>query len=128
MTAKRITWRIGKERWRLQHISYSAWCDLARQRGWSGEDGNDGLRDYCEPEDAALVKHYPSLNIAIAAAMNIFQQSPDDSAFGAILVDYQTLQPAQDDQGKLVRRCPPDWITEKVYEITSDGDVLECAA
>jgi hypothetical protein len=33
------------------------------------------LREYCEPEDAALVKDYPSLNVAIAAANNIFKES-----------------------------------------------------
>lgn len=118
--------KIGDERWRLEHISYKNWCDVARKRGWGGEEGNDGLREYCEPEEAATIKFFGSLALAKSAALKIFKDAPDDSAFGAILIEYQVLTAAHDDRGTSVRGCPPEWDCEKVYEITSDGDMQEC--
>lgn len=120
--------RIGAERWRLEHISYSAWCDLARSRGWNGENDADGLREHCEPEEAATIRLFGSLQDAKAAAMAIFGDTrTNDSAFGAIIIDHQVLEAAHDDRGNLVRGCKPEWETDLVYEITSDGDVLESA-
>ena len=109
--------KIGAERWRLDHISFKAWCALARKRGWNGEDDADGLREYCEPDEAATITFHASLDAAKAAALAIFAAAPDDSAFGAILIDYQVLEEAHDG---------PEWETQRAYEITSDGDMLEC--
>lgn len=118
--------QIGAERWTAEHISYKRWCDMARARGWTGEDGNDGLREFCEPEEAATVTMHPSLDTAKAWAIETFKTAPDDSAFGAILIEHQTLEAAHDDSGNLVRGCPPSWEADTAYEVTSDGDCREC--
>lgn len=34
--------KIINERWRLEHISYRRWCEMARAEGWKGEDDADG--------------------------------------------------------------------------------------
>jgi hypothetical protein len=118
--------RIGDERWRVEHISYKAWCALARKYGWNGEDDADGLRAYCEPSEAAAHTVWASLADAKAAALATFAAAPDDSAFGAILIEHQVLEAATDDSGNLVRGCRPEWEACKVYEVTSDGDMQEC--
>jgi hypothetical protein len=117
--------KIGAERWRVEHISYKAWCDMARRRGWNGEDDADGLRAHCEPEEAATISFHTSLDGAKVAALTIFAAAPDDSAFGAILVEHQVLEEAHDDRGELVRGCKPEWETQRIYEITSDGDCID---
>jgi hypothetical protein len=113
------------ERWRLEHISYKRWCEMATARGWKGEDDSDGLRAHCEPEEAATHSLHTSLDLAKAAALAIFKETPDDSAFGAIIIDHQVLEPATDDRGNLVRGCKPEWETVRIYEVTSDGDMLD---
>lgn len=118
--------KIGAERWTAEHISYKKWCDLARARGWSGEGDADGLRAHCEPEEAATVTVHASFDAAKSWATETFKLAPDDSAFGAILIEHQVLVGAHDDSGNLVRGCPPSWEAQTVYEVTSDGDVLEC--
>jgi hypothetical protein len=120
--------KIGDERFCLEHISYKAWCDKARERGWNGDEDSDGLRAYCEPEEAATIEYFTSLDLAITAAKRIFAYDPEDSAFGAILIEHQTLETAHDDRGKLIRGCKPEWEAQKVYEVTSDGDVQEYAS
>lgn len=119
--------KIGDERFRLEHISYKHWCKMAEERGWNGEDGNDGLRDYCEPEEAASYTCFSNLEQAVKAAKTIFERNPDDSAFGAIIIDHQEFQAAHDDSGNLISSCRPEWETIKIYEITSGGDILECS-
>lgn len=118
---------IGDERWRVEHISYAKWQAMARERGWKGEDDADGLRAHCEPEEAATITFHASLELAEAAALAIFAAAPDDSAFGAIMIEHQALEAAHDDRGNLIRDCKPEWEAQHVYEITSDGDVLECS-
>jgi hypothetical protein len=122
----KIKAQVGAERWRLDHISYKAWCDMARKRGWQGDEDQDSLREYCEPEEAATITFHPSLDEAKAAALAIFRDAPDDSAFGAIHIDHQVLEAAHDDSGNLIGDCPPQWETQRCYEITSDGDMMEC--
>jgi hypothetical protein len=120
--------KIGDEHWRVEHVSFKAWCDLARSRGWNGEDDADGLRAHCEPEEAANVIYCASLDQAKAIAIDIFADAPDDSAFGAIRIDHQVLEAAQDDRGNRISGCKPEWETVRIYEITSDGDCLDAGA
>lgn len=120
--------KIGDERWRMEHISYEAWCALARVRGWKGDDDADGLRAHCEPEEAATITLHTSLDLAKAAALATFTAKPNDSAFGAIIVVHEILTGAHDDSGNPVRGCSPTWDAQRVYEITNDGDCLESAA
>jgi hypothetical protein len=117
--------QVGAERWRVEHVSYKAWCALARERGWNGEDDADGLRAHCEPEEAASYSLHTSLDAAKAAALATFAADPDDSAFGAIIIEHQVLEAAHDDRGNLVRGCRPEWEAVRVYEVTSDGDMQE---
>ncbi len=117
--------KIGDEFWRVEHIGYKAWCAKARERGWNGEDDADGLRAFCEPEEAALIVYCASLESAKAEAMRIFAADPDDSAFGAIVIEHQVLEAAHDDRGDLIRGCKPEWETQRIYEITSDGDCID---
>lgn len=117
--------KVGSERWRSEIIGYKAWCDLARKRGWKGEEDSDALREYCEPEDAAIYTVHRSRDEAVTAAVEWFKANPDDSAFGAIIIDHQFLEAAHDDGGNLIRGCKPTWETQLVLEVTSDGDVLE---
>lgn len=118
--------QIGAERFRAEHVSYKAWCDMARAAGWNGEDDADGLRAYCEPEEAATVTLHASLQEAKAAAIATFAAAPDDSAFGAIIIERQVLEAAHDDSGNMVRGCTPTWEAHEAWEITSDGECLEC--
>lgn len=120
--------KIGAQRWRADHVSYKAWCDLARSRGWNGEDDADGLRSHAEPEEAATITIHASLDAAVAWANATFAAAPDDSAFGAVLIDHQELQGAHDDRGNPVRGCPPTWEDIRTYEVTSDGSVTECGS
>lgn len=120
--------QIGAERWRMEHVSYKAWCDLARARGWKDDNDADGLRAHCEPEEAATITLHTSLDAAKAAALATFQRAPDDSAFGAILIFHEVLEGAHDDSGNPVRGCPPTWDSQTTYEITSDSDCLESAS
>lgn len=117
--------KIGDQRWRLEHISYKRWCDMARERGWTGDDDSDGLRAHCEPEEAAAITFFETLALAVAAARRIFERNPDDSAFGAIIIEHQILEGAHDDGGHPIDGCPPSWAGQTIYEVTSDGDVLE---
>lgn len=117
--------QIGAERWRSEIISYKAWCAMARERGFTGEDDSDGLRAHCEPEEAATYTVHPTRDEAVAAALDWFKANPDDSAFGAIMIDHQVLEAAQDDSGNLIGGCKPTWKTHQVLEVTPDGDVLE---
>jgi hypothetical protein len=120
--------KIGDERWTAEHISYKRWCDLAREFGWGGEEDSDGMRAYCEPEEAAILTIHGSLDAAKAWAMATFERHPDDSAFGAIIIEHQILVAAHDDSGNVLRDCKPTWESETTYEVTTDGDMLECAA
>jgi len=120
--------KIGDEQWRADHISYKAWCELARKRGWQGDEDQDSLREYAEPEEAVTITIHASLDAAVAWAKATFAASPDDSAFGAIIIDHMVLEGAHDDQGNPVHGCPPTWEVVKSYEVTSDGDVSECGA
>lgn len=116
---------LGDERWKAENISYKAWCAVARKRGWDGDEDQDSLREYCEPEEAATVTIHASLDAAILWAKETFKADPDDSAFGAIIIDHQVLEAAHDDSGNLVSGCRPEWETVRVYEVTHDGDVTE---
>lgn len=115
--------QIGDQRWRMEHVSYKAWCELARARGWNGEDDADGLRACCEPAEAATITLHTSLEEAKAAALATFAAAPNDSAFGAILIFHEMLRGDADPRG-----CPPTWDADTTYEITSDGDCLESAS
>jgi hypothetical protein len=117
--------KVGDERWTAEHVSYKAWCDLARARGWNGEDDSDGLREYCGPEEAATVTFHASLAAAAAWAKETFKTAPEDTAFGAILIDHQILEAAHDDSRNLVRGCKPEWNTVRIYEVASDGEMLD---
>ena len=117
---------IGSERWIAEHISYKRWCNLARQRGWNGAEDADVLRAHCEPEEAAVYTAHASLDSAKAWATSTLESDPGDSSFGAIIIEHQILVAAHDDSGNILRGCKPTWDTENVYEVTSDGDVLEC--
>jgi hypothetical protein len=119
---------IGDERWTADHVSFKRWCDMARARGWTGKDDADGLREYCDPEEAAIVTVHASLDAAKAWAIKTFADAPNDSAFGAILIEHQVLEGAHDDSGNPVRGCPPTWETQHAYEVTSDGDMAEFGA
>lgn len=114
------------ERYRLEHLSMMRWIALAKQRGWDGgEEGFDELREFAEPEDAALVQIHDSLAKATKAAKNLFKKYPNDSVFGAIIITLQSYEEAHDDQGNLIEDCPPEWEDVKGWEVCSDGSVSE---
>jgi hypothetical protein len=119
---------IGDERYKLEHLSYQAWIDLAKSKGWpGGEDSFDTLREYCDPEDAALVLIFPTYAKALSKARELFKSKVNDSVFGADIISYQVLTEAHDDSGNLVRGCPPEWEDQKIWEVASDGSVMEVA-
>lgn len=111
--------RVGDERWLLEKIDHAAVEALARKSGWKG--GDEGLREFCEPEDAAEHTVHASLEAAVAAAKEWLAKGT--SFYGCAIIDHQIFQQPHDDRGRLVR-VPPCWELQEAYEVAMDGEAI----
>lgn len=122
-----MTAKIGDERYLLEYIGVEAWHTKAKEAGWDGQDESfDALRPYCEPEQSATYVVFKDLKAAAAHARSMFKAKPRDSVYGAIIIEQQTLEAAQDDSGNLIPGCKPEWLTQQSWEVTADGAILNC--
>jgi hypothetical protein len=110
--------KIGEERFLIEIISTSAVEALARKQGWNGEDG---LREFCEPEDAAVYWVRRTLDEAKKAAADWL--SHNTSFYGCVIIDRQVYQQPHDSSGDLVE-VPPEWEFQEAYEVAMDGELI----
>ncbi len=112
--------KIGDKRWLLERIDIRAVEAMARKQGWTGND-TEGLREYCEPDEAAEYSVHKSLDDATAAALKWL--ATGRSFYGCAIIDEQVFQEAHDDRGDLID-VPPLWERERTYEVAMDGELI----
>lgn len=111
--------KIGDDRYLVEMIDTANVLAIAKKNGWV-DDETEGLREFCEPEDAAV--HVVASTLDEAKSLALRHLRTGLPFYGACIIDHQTYEAAHDDRGNLVRGCPPEWETDKTYEITADGD------
>lgn len=111
--------KVGDERWLLETINHADVEALARKNGWDG--GDDSVRDYAEPSDAAKHTAHPSLDAATEAARAFL--ATGKSSYGCAIIDHQVFE-APRIGGELIG-VPPEWETQKSYEVAMDGERIE---
>lgn len=111
--------QIGDERYIIEILTTSAVEALARKQGWAG--GDEGLREFCEPEEAAVYWERRSLDDAVKAAKDWL--SHGTSFYGCAIIDRQVYEEAHDDRGNAVK-CPPSWERQESYEVAMDGEAI----
>lgn len=114
---------IGAERWLLELIDNDDVKAMARKSGWVETNDCEGLRECCEPQDAAAYSVFRSLDEATEAAQNYLKGG--NSFYGCALIDYQVFDAPCDDRGNEVRACPPSWETQRTYEVAMNGERIE---
>lgn len=116
---------IGTERYAVEHIESAKVVALAKKSGWNAEEGEgfEGLREYCEPNEAATWTTHKTFDEAKVAALAAL--AAGDSFYGAAIIENQVVEEACDDRGNIIRACPPEWRTQAIWEVTSDGDVTQ---
>ena len=110
--------KIGAERFRIEILSTAAVEALARKQGWNSEDG---LREYCEPEDAAVYWTRLTLDEAKKAAADWL--SHGTSFYGCGIIDRELYVQPHDDRGNLVK-VPPQWERQESYEVAGDSELI----
>lgn len=114
--------QIGDERYLLEIISTEAVLALAKKQGWPG--GEEGVREFCEPEDAAVYSVHKTLDEAVDAARKWL--ATGQSFYGCAMIDHQVYEQWHDDLGNRVKGA--DWERQKSFEVAMDDEVLEIAA
>ncbi len=104
---------IGDERYLLEMIDTDDVETAARKQGWTGDDG---IMDYCEPNDVACYSVFKSLDKATEAARNYLKGG--SSFWGHVYIDHQRFEVE-------FRKCPPEWVRQKSYEVARDGECIE---
>lgn len=110
--------KVGDERYLVEMIDARAVEAMARTAGW---DGEDGLREFCEPQDAAVYSVHKSLDEAVSAAHTWLATGRD--FYGCAIIDHQVFEKPIDDTGNLIR-VPPQWKRRSSYEVTMDGECI----
>ena len=111
--------QIGDERWLVEMIATDRVEAMAREQGWPG--GDEGLREFCEPDDAAVHAVHATKEAAFAAARQWLASGK--SFFGCSIVDRQVYEVWQDDRGNRVKHA--DWETRESHEIAMDGEAIQ---
>jgi hypothetical protein len=111
--------KIGDERWLLEIIDTADVEAMARLEGWNGEDG---IREFCEPENASTYTVHTSLDKAVAAAREYLAKGT--SFYGCAIIDHQVVETPHDDLGNLID-VPPEWERQRSYEVAMDGECIE---
>ena len=115
--ARRIP-KVGDERFLVEIINTAAVEALARKHGWTGDEG---LRECCEPEDAAVYWERRTLDDAEKAARDWLANGL--SFYGCVIIDRQVFEQPSDDRGNLVD-VPPQWENQESYEVAMDGETI----
>lgn len=108
---------IGDERFMAEMIDVTKVEAMAREQGWPG--GIEGLREFCEPADAADYSVHQTLEDATRAAKEWLAKGKD--FFGAVMIDRQVFE-------REYRNVPPGWVRQQTWEVTLEGEPLETAA
>jgi hypothetical protein len=103
--------KIGDERWLVEKIDADKVERMAKKAGWSG--GNEGLREFFEPENAAVYESFSSLEAAIAAANKWLATGRD--FYGCVIIDHQVLEEWED---------YINWERHESYEVARDGQAI----
>jgi hypothetical protein len=119
--AKQTPPAIGDSRWRLETITNADVEALARKSGWPG--GLEGVREFCEPNEAARYSTHASLEAAATAARAHLETG--EAFYGCAIVDCMVFEAAADDRGNLIRGVPPEWVVRETYEIARDGECIK---
>jgi hypothetical protein len=114
--------KIGDERFLIEILNTSAVEALARKQGW---DGGEGLREFCEPEEAAVYWTRSTLDEAVKAAKDWL--SHGTSFYGCAIIDRQVFEAPHDDRGNPVD-APATWERHETYEVAMDGEMIQVAA
>lgn len=112
--------KLGDERYLIEILSAAAVEALARKQGWAG--GDEGIREFCEPEDAAVYWIRRSLDEAKKAAADWLSNTA--SFYGCVIIDRQVFEEARDDRGNLIMGVPPVWERQESYELAMDGETI----
>lgn len=116
--------QIGDERFLVEMIDIKEVEKQAKENGWAGGDA-EFMRDYCEPQDAALYLTVKTLARAEQVAREWL--ATGNSFYGSAMISRQTFQQPHDDRGNLVK-VPAEWETEQLYEVDANGETMEVAA
>jgi hypothetical protein len=111
--------KIGDERYVVEMISTPVVEAMAREQGW---DGEDGLREFCEPQDAATYSTHKTLDDATAAARQWL--AAGQSFYGSAIIDHEIFTKPHDDAGRLIP-APAEWERAHTYEVAMDGEAIE---
>jgi len=109
---------VGDERFLVEMIETVRVEAMARKAGW---DGSDGLREFCEPDEAALYTEHATLDEAVAAARAWLATGA--SFYGCAIIDHQVYETWHDDRGNAVKGA--SWEDCGAYEVTDDGDCVK---
>ena len=110
--------KLGDERYLVEMIQTDRVEAMARKHGW---DGEDGLREFCEPEDAALWSEHQTLDAAIQAAREWL--ATGKAFYGCVIIDHEVFERWRDDRGNAVKHA--DWERQRSYEVANDEEVIE---
>jgi hypothetical protein len=113
--------RIGDERWLVEIINTAAVEALARKQGWNG---TGGLREFCEPEDAASCTEHVSLDAAVAAARSHLESG--QSFYGCAIIEHQVFEWLRSGRGSALS-AKPSWQMQRSYEVATDGECVGVA-
>jgi hypothetical protein len=110
---------LGSERYTVEIIDTEKVEALARKQGWPG--GIEGLREFCEPEDAAEYRVCRTLDEAIKMARAWLAKG--SSFYGCCIIDHEIYEPLHDDLGNRVKGA--SWEVQRSYEVANDDEVIE---
>lgn len=106
---------IGAERYLVELIATRDVMTLAREAGWHSHH-EEGLREFCEPEDAATYAVHASLDAATEAARAYLKNGA--AFYGCVIIDHERFERLRPDM-------PPTWERQRSYEVAMDGERIE---
>jgi len=104
--------KIGDERYLVERIDTRSVEALARKQGWPG--GDEGLREFCEPDDAASYTEHHTLDDAVAVARAWLAKGT--SFYGCVMIDHEVYEQWHDDRGNRVKGA--EWERQCSYEVS----------
>jgi hypothetical protein len=111
---------IGDERYMVEMIDLERVKAVARKHGYTGR-GGEGLREFCEPEQAAVYSIHATLDEATAAAKAYLLKGT--SFYGSTIIDHEVFERWQDDLGNRVKGA--SWECQRSWEVAQDGERIE---
>lgn len=112
--------KLGDVRFLVEMIDTANVEAMARKQGWRGTDDPEAIREYCEPEDAAVHSAHGSLDDAVRAARKWLAKGT--SFYGCVIIDHEIFERCHDDRGNAVKHF--DWERQCSYEVTADDSEI----